>query len=219
MKSILDWLGKKYLWLAASWLCGTLRVKKFNAKSFEERRREKRPYVVAFWHGSMVVGWFLHRPESGEKVAALVSRSKDGEILSATLERWGYTLIRGSSRAGGKEAMQLMAEALSAGNALCVTPDGPTGPRFQMKMGAVRAAQRSQVPLFLAGIAVGRKKILHSWDRFEIPFPLSSVNVCYSEPILVPQDLQGAPLDEFLSSSQAQLEGLCAMAERELHHG
>jgi lysophospholipid acyltransferase (LPLAT)-like uncharacterized protein len=216
MKRILDWLGKKYLWIAASWLCGSLRIRKHNAKLFEECRREKKPYVVAFWHGSMVVGWFLHRPEQGERVAALVSRSEDGDILSATLEQWGYTLIRGSSHAGGKEAMQRMAEALSDGNSLCVTPDGPTGPRHRMKMGAVRAAQRSNAPLFLAGIAFSRKKTLHSWDQFEIPLPFSTVSVWYSDPIIVPPDLTDAPLDEFLSRSQSQLEGLCAKAEQEM---
>jgi lysophospholipid acyltransferase (LPLAT)-like uncharacterized protein len=216
MKKILNWLGKEYLWIAASWLCSSLRLRIHNAESFEEHRKGEKPYVVAFWHGSMVVGWFLHRPVHGKKVAALVSRSEDGEILSATLEHWGYTLIRGSSHAGGKEAMQRMTEALSNGNSLCVTPDGPTGPRHQMKMGAVRAAQQSQVPLFLSGIAVGRKKKLHSWDEFEIPLPFSSVDVWYSDPIVVPQDLQGALLDEFLSRSQSQLEGLCAKAEQEL---
>ena len=79
------------------------------------------------------------------------------------------------------------------------------------------AAQRAHVPLFLAGIAARRKRTLHSWDQFEIPYPFSRVNVWYSDPIVVPPDLQDAPLDEFLGNSQSQLEGLCANAEQELH--
>ena len=218
MKNILHWLGKKYLWIAVLWLHASLRIRKHNAKFFEDRRRERKPYVVAFWHGSMVVGWMLHRPEPGEKVAALVSRSEDGEILSAALDRWGYSLIRGSSHAGGKEAMKLMTDALANGNSLCVTPDGPTGPRHAMKMGAVRAAQRSRVPLFLAGIAIGRKKILRSWDQFEIPLPFSNVSVWYSDPIIVPEELQDASLDEFLAGTESQLERLCAQAMQEVRN-
>ena len=164
----------------------------------------------------MVVGWYLHRPEYGHPVAALVSRSEDGEILSTVLMHWQYTLIRGSSHAGGKEAMQLMVDAIDSGNSLCVTPDGPTGPRRRMKMGAVRAAQRTRVPLVLAGIAASRKKNLKSWDRFEIPYPFSKVAVCYSDPITVPADLQDAPLDEYLSKTEARLHKLCADAEQEL---
>lgn len=215
-KGILEWPAKKFLWIMASLLCATLRIRKHNSTFFEEQQQEEKPLVVAFWHGSMVIGWFLHRPRRDRRAAALVSRSEDGAILSATLEHWGYTLIRGSSNVGGKEAMQLMVDALTDGNSLCVTPDGPTGPRHRMKMGAVRAAQRSQVPLFLVGIAAERKKSLQSWDRFEIPFPFSSVSVWYSDPITVPPDLHDAPLDEFLTATENRLQELCAKAEREL---
>jgi hypothetical protein len=200
----------------ASLLCATLRIRKHNSTFFEEYQQEAKPFVIAFWHGSMVVGWFLHRPRRGRRIAALVSRSGDGEILSATLGHWGYTVIRGSSHVGGKEAMQLMVDAITDGNSLCVTPDGPTGPRHRMKMGVVRAAQRSQAPLFLAGIAARRKINLQSWDQFEIPFPFSSVSVAYSDPITVPPDLRDAPLDEFLTVTESRLKELCANAEQDL---
>ena len=102
-----------YGWLA--WLlCITLRIKKYNSSFFEDYRKDNKPSVIAFWHGSMLIGWFLHRPQNGGPVAALVSQSEDGEILSATLARWGYAMIRGSSHIGGKEAMQLMVDAITA---------------------------------------------------------------------------------------------------------
>ena len=107
VKNILNAVAKKVLWLAA-WLLGiTFRVEKYNSSLFENYRKNNKQSVIAFWHGSMLAGWFLHRPRNGGPVAALVSQSEDGEILSATLARWGYTMIRGSSHIGGKEAMQL----------------------------------------------------------------------------------------------------------------
>ena len=217
IKNIINGLAKRVLWLAALVLCRTFRIRKSNSASFEEYRKGQRKFVVAFWHGSMLVGWFLHRSEGGARVAALVSQSEDGAILSAVLVRWGYELIRGSSHIGGKEAMQLMTAALNDGRSLCITPDGPTGPRHQMKMGAVRAAQRAHVPLFLVGIAAGRKKELKSWDRFEIPMPFSRIEVQYSDPILVPEHLQNESLDSFLAETQHQLVELNTKAEQAVH--
>jgi len=216
VKKIINAVAKRFLWLAALGLCSTYRVKRNNHSLFENYRRTNAQAVIAFWHGAMLVGWFLHRPRSRGPVAALVSQSEDGEILSATLARWGYAMIRGSSHIGGKEAMQLMVDAVTQGNTLCITPDGPTGPRHQMKMGAVRAAQRARVPLFLVGIAADRKKILESWDRFEIPMPFSNVSVWYSDPLMVPADLQDGPLDAFLADTQAQLVEVTMKAEQAL---
>ena len=211
-KRILNWLARNILWIAAWLLCASLRIKKNNASFFEDVQHNKKPSVIAFWHGSMLLGWFLHRPRKNFRVAALVSQSEDGEILSATLKRWGYTMIRGSSHVGGKEAMQLMVDAIAEGNSLCITPDGPTGPRHEMKMGAVRAAQRANVPLFLVGIAVKQKSNLNSWDRFEIPMPFANVSVWYSDPIAVPQELRDEALVNFLRSTQTQLQELNSKA-------
>ena len=96
------------VWKVALWWCKSLTIRRTRSEKFDELRSSGKNYVVAFWHGSMLVGWFLHRPVGGGKISALVSQSSDGEYLSAVLERWGYSMIRGSSHIGGKEAMQLM---------------------------------------------------------------------------------------------------------------
>ncbi len=148
-------------------------------------------FVLAFWHGSMVVGWYLHRKLG---MRALVSRSSDGDILASVLDDWGYHLIRGSSHRGGKEAMQTMIDEVRDGGRLVVTPDGPTGPPKAMKMGAVRAAQQAGVPLVCASIFAKKKYRLHSWDGFEIPVPFSQVNVQYIGPTEIDRSLDGETL-------------------------
>ncbi|MFA6541830.1 MAG: lysophospholipid acyltransferase family protein, partial [Bacteroidota bacterium] len=145
--------------------------------------------------------------------SALVSQSKDGEYLSNLLAGWGFTMIRGSSHIGGKEAMQLMTTAVSEGNGLCITPDGPRGPRHEMKMGAVRVAQKTEVPLVVIGIGVKNKKVLRSWDKFEIPMLFSTVNVLYSAPIIVPGNLSGEALENFKRNVEGQLNDLQQKAE------
>jgi hypothetical protein len=185
------------LWRVALLWCKTLKITRVNADQFDELRRNGKNVVIAFWHGSMFVGWFLHRPKTNWNISALVSQSNDGEFLSTILERWNYTMIRGSSHLGGKEAMELMVDEVEKGNSLAITPDGPRGPRHEMKMGAVRVAQRTEVPLILVGIAASRKKQLRSWDKFEVPLPFSSIVAKYSEPIIVPKELNNESLDEF----------------------
>jgi lysophospholipid acyltransferase (LPLAT)-like uncharacterized protein len=202
------------LWKAALWWCSTLKITVTGEHTLRTLQQEKRNYVAVFWHGSMLVGWHIGRPADGVAVAALVSQSKDGQVLSAILERWGYRMIRGSSHIGGAEAMQMMSDAAERGDALCITPDGPRGPRHVMKMGAIRIAQKHRIPLVLCGIGMHRRRQLRSWDKFEMPVPFSRVTVRFSEPITVPEQLTGTALDEFKVAMQGRLNELQNEAEK-----
>lgn len=193
--------------------CASLRITFFNSEKFNDLRKKNERFVVAFWHGSMLLGWFLHKPRKNERISALVSQSKDGVYLSTVLEKWNYTLIRGSSHIGGKEAMQVMTETVTEGMSIAITPDGPTGPMHRMKMGAVRLAQKTHVPLVLCGIAMKRKKHIRSWDKFEIPMPFSKAAVAYSDPIFISEELQGEPLNALLAEFENQMNALTRTAE------
>jgi lysophospholipid acyltransferase (LPLAT)-like uncharacterized protein len=151
------------------------------------------PFVFTFWHGSMTYPWWRLRQSNA---AALVSHSKDGQILANLLQSWGYTVLRGSSSRGSKEAMTLMRAAIQSGHILCVTPDGPRGPYHEMKMGAVRVAQTMHVPLVMISVGYRKFKRLKSWDHFEIPIPFTRGRVIYSDPLIIDPNLSGESLDE-----------------------
>jgi lysophospholipid acyltransferase (LPLAT)-like uncharacterized protein len=143
-----------------------------------------------FWHGKMFAGWYAMRKLHP---VALVSKSKDGEILTAVLTAWRYKLVRGSSKKQGMEALQ---EAIGAvrehrAGAIAITPDGPRGPRHRYKRGAFVAAQALGVPLYHVHVRYESARVLaRSWDRFEIPRPFSTV-VLESQTI----DYSGYPED------------------------
>jgi lysophospholipid acyltransferase (LPLAT)-like uncharacterized protein len=164
-----------------------------NGQAVRALLEQKRPFVLVFWHGSMTYPWWRMR---GRNAAALVSHSKDGQILANLLRSWGYHVLRGSSSRGSKEAMQAMRGAVREGHVLCVTPDGPRGPYHEMKMGAVRVAQTMHVPLVSVSVGYRRYRRLKSWDRFEIPFPFTRARVVYSEPVIIDPELTGEALDE-----------------------
>jgi lysophospholipid acyltransferase (LPLAT)-like uncharacterized protein len=131
------------------------------------------PIIVAFWHGGMLPCWYLFRTL---KPVGIVSKSKDGEILSHLLEAWGYCLVRGSSSSGGSEVLQQMTKLASNGKTILITPDGPRGPKETFKLGAVIASQRSQAPILLVRPSIQSAYIFKkSWDKFSVPHPFTSI--------------------------------------------
>ncbi len=172
-------------------------------------------FVAAFWHGKMLIGWHLFRKNNP---AAIVSTSKDGELLTRVLKHWKYDLVRGSSSKGGKEALQILTDKALEGKTIVITPDGPLGPAKKFKAGAVIAAQRAVKPLLLAGIGYGKSVKLKSWDGFEIPYPFSKVYVEFSEPILIERNLSYDETSEVIKKTGAKLNELTNKAENIARH-
>ncbi|MEI6651212.1 MAG: lysophospholipid acyltransferase family protein [Chlorobiaceae bacterium] len=134
--------------------------------------------IIAFWHGKMIAGWLLAKTlGSSKNITAVVSLSEDGRTLADTLERLGFSLIRGSSSKGGDEVKRTMQEALQKGEIVVLTPDGPRGPVNQFKYGTLRLASENHYPIFFAEISYSKRWRLKSWDRFEIPKPFSKTSV------------------------------------------
>jgi len=181
-KNILRFIGIRIASFLINVLLKTVRIRIDNSGVIKELDSQKKNYVVAFWHGSMLIGWFMQR---NRNFASLVSKSKDGDVLTAILEKWKYHVVRGSSSKGGHEALDMMIHLTEENYHLAITPDGPTGPICKMKAGAVITARRSQIPLLLVGIGMKNKWVLKSWDKFEIPKPFSKAVAVYSEPIFI----------------------------------
>lgn len=212
-RNILRNVGNVFLFFALDVLCKSLRIKIVNGEGIKKLRDENKNFVVAFWHGSMIIGWFLHKDNN---FAALVSKSKDGDLLSNVLNKWGFNVARGSSHIGGKQALEILLKQSSEGFSIAITPDGPTGPIYKMKAGAVITAKKSNIPLILLGIANSKKRKLKSWDGFEIPKFFSRSVAVYSDPIYISSDLSynetSAKIIEYellLNNLQKKAEELC----------
>lgn len=185
-KNILRFIGIRIVSSTINVLLKTLRIEVKNNEAVTKLVKEKKNFVTAFWHGSMLIGWYLQR---NANTAALVSQSKDGDVLSVLLKKWNYNVVRGSSHIGGKEALDMMLELAKQNYSLAITPDGPTGPIYKMKAGAAVTAKKSKMPLFLVGIGIKNKFVLKSWDHFEVPVPFSKTVIVYSDPIMIDDSL------------------------------
>lgn len=131
--------------------------------------------VVAFWHGDMLPVWYSFGKFNS---SAIVSTSKDGEILTTILKMWGLNVIRGSSSKGGKEALEMMIQEAKSNKFVLITPDGPQGPAKKMKAGAILTSINAGVPLYFANVKIKNSKVFEkSWDKFQFPYPFSQINI------------------------------------------
>jgi len=115
----------------------------------------------------------------------LISASRDGGLIAALVERYGYGTIRGSSSRGGASALLRLAEVFASGTHIVFTPDGPRGPVYQLGQGVIFLAQKCNAEIVPANIEYSSCWRFKSWDRFILPRPFSRVHVIFGAPIHV----------------------------------
>lgn len=116
----------------------------------------------------------------------MISRNRDGEIIAGVANRTGWVTVRGSSTRGGAEALGGMIEHLSTHRLAAHIVDGPRGPVFKVKPGAIRLAQKSNAVIVPFFIASDNAWYFKSWDKFLLPKPFSKVVLRYGDMIKIP---------------------------------
>jgi len=210
-QNFLRFTGHFFLVLLVNILCKTLRITYSNKSVIEELEAKNKNYVLAFWHGSMLLPWYLHRKK---KMVALTSKSKDGDLLAKVLKNWKYRVIRGSSSTGGDVALGIMIDYAKNKRSITITPDGPRGPRHKLKAGAVITAKKSGLPLILAGVGFKKKRSLSSWDKFDVPAMFTKSKIVYSDPLYVSSDLSYEEASRVIEECEVKLNELQVEAEK-----
>jgi lysophospholipid acyltransferase (LPLAT)-like uncharacterized protein len=96
---------------------------------------------------------------------------------------------------------------------LGITPDGPRGPRRELKPGAVMIASQTGLAIVPVGIGFVRAWRFGSWDRFALPVPFSVLVGVVGEPIFVPGDLDRNGLEQWVKVVEGELLRMTALAE------
>ena len=204
-------IGNLVLHVSINVLCKSMRISFVNRNAVDRLEQDCQKYILAFWHGTMLLPWYLNRDK---KFAALISKSKDGDLLNKLLKRWNYNVIRGSSSTGGEVALGIMVDFAKNNNSIAITPDGPRGPAFKLKAGAVVTAKKSGLPLVLVGVGYKNKKLLKSWDSFQVPIFFTKASAVYSEPIYVKSNLNYDETSRVIKKCELKLFELQTEAEK-----
>jgi lysophospholipid acyltransferase (LPLAT)-like uncharacterized protein len=177
-----------------------------------EQRKDSAPGIYCFWHRSLLGAAHYYR---NWRIAILISRSYDGELIARTVEKLGFTAVRGSSSRGGSAALLAARDEFRKGSNVAFTADGPRGPVYKAKPGAVRLAQMTgagYVGAFYVHPVSAWK--LKSWDEFLIPKPFSRAVVSFARVVPIPAELDEAELEAKRAEVEAAVERARLAAER-----
>ena len=191
--------------MAARALGATLRLDVVGADSVAPLWTARRPIVYAMWHGRILMApWAnarLRRTHGARRVTVLASRSRDGELVARYVERFGLSVVRGSSSRGGAIALRALIRTLRNGDDVVIVPDGPRGPRGQVQPGVIALAAVAGASLVPMAIGARPVRTLASWDRFQIPWPFARVVVAFGAPIVFPADAEQESARQELTSA------------------
>ena len=172
-------------------------------------------FLPCYWHQhTLFCAQYLLRQQRRRplRVGFLISPSVDGELGAQILRRAGGHVIRGSSSRTGALALKEYFQALTRDQiSPVVSPDGPRGPRFQFKPGAVLLAQMSGRPIVPMAYAASRAWFIH-WDRFVLPMPFARIAIAIGEPRTVPRVLDASRMEQLQLEMAAALRNTFASA-------
>ncbi len=196
------------------WLtCRVVRVE--GAEHLEQALAGAPSLVPCYWHQhQLFCGKYLVEQRSrGLSVGWLISPSVDGELGAMMVRRFGGHVIRGSSSHTGARALRDYYQALVQDNVSpVVTPDGPRGPRFKFKPGAILLAQMSRRPVLPMAYAASHAWLV-KWDKFVIPLPFSRIVIAIGPPRYVPRVTDAGSLERLQGEMEAELKRLFEVAE------
>jgi lysophospholipid acyltransferase (LPLAT)-like uncharacterized protein len=192
-------------------LVHTLRIRREEA-SASALWRAGTPAIYAVWHGRILLLPYLY---GWRRARVLASRSRDGELLTRFMARFGLESVRGSSSRGGAEALRLLARSLGEGRDAVVVPDGPRGPRETVKPGIVTLARVSGAPIVPMALGASAEWRLRSWDEFRIPRPFARCVLRFGDPIWVPGEADRATQEAVRKDVEAALRTLCWQVDEE----
>jgi hypothetical protein len=161
--------------------------------------------IYVFWHDRIFLTTYWWRKR---KIVVMTSQSFDGEYIARFIQRFGYGAARGSSTRGAVGAVVEMARLMRAGCTTAFTIDGPKGPPYIAKMGAVLLAKKSGHPIMPVTMALKKYWKLPSWDSFQIPKPFTRARVYIAPPIWVPADADETTLEAKRDELQNTLDDL-----------
>ena len=184
-------IGRTIRWQVEGW------------ENWEAATRDGQIPIYTFWHNRVFLATYFWQKR---RIVVMTSQSFDGEYIARFIQRFGYGAARGSSTRGAVGAIIEMTRLMRAGSPTAFTIDGPKGPRYVAKMGAVLLAKKTGQPILPFTITARHWEAKKSWDGFQVPLPFSRARVDIAPPIYVSADINDEELEEKRGELQASLD-------------
>ena len=175
----------------------------------------KHKYIFCCWHNKLFLG--PHLLPRNRVINALQSSHSDGMITSLAFKYLGMNVILGSSKKGGMQAFRKMIKRLQLGESIAITPDGPKGPKEQVKEGIIKLAQISNTPIIPLVWATEKFKTINSWDDFVLPYPFSKGIYCYGKPINIKKNINVNQFELERQKLENELKRLTRILENKIN--
>ncbi len=204
---LVTWIG----YWAVLLIGRSLRWEIFGWGNWEAARRAGKGLIYTFWHREIFAAtWFWRK----RGIVVMTSQNFDGEYIARIIQKHGFGAARGSSTRGARRALMEMIRCHREGQDTAFTIDGPRGPRFVAKRGAVVLAKATGAAILCFHAAVRRPFVFRkTWDLTEFPLPFSQAAMFIAPPIMVPRDGDDAAEDGKLLEVQSTLDRLRIRAE------
>jgi len=209
------WVTTLGAFLAAAYIglvYRTSRWRKIGWHHPEAYWREKKPFILCFWHNRLLMSCFAWQ---GPPIHMLISAHGDGQLIAKTVAHYGVFTIKGSTSKGGTQALRAILKTLHDGGFVGITPDGPRGPRFSVSDGTYTIAKLSGVDILPLSYSTSRRKVLGSWDRFVLALPFSKGVLAWGEPITFTEWQAADAKEKFQSLLQERLTALSDYSDTE----
>ena len=191
-------------------ICSTLRWEVRGREHLDTVEASGHRPIFTFWHVCILSATWFWRNRG---IVVMSSVSRDAEYTGRVIKRFGYGTARGSATRGGGRGLAEMAHCLDNGMEVAFTIDGPRGPAYVAKPGAVTLARHTGQPILPFHIAASSYIEFPSWDRLQIPLPFTRAASFIGEPIYVPRDAASEDIAAKHAALQSALEGLRRDAE------
>lgn len=199
-----------FLYLLIRGICSTLRLEVRGREHLDSIISSGHRPIFTLWHVCILSATWVWRNRG---IVVMSSVSRDAEYTGRVIKRFGYGTARGSSTRGGGRALAEMAHCLDRGIEVGFTIDGPRGPAYIAKPGAVTLARHSGQPILPFHIAAKKHVEFPSWDSLQVPLPFSRAAVLIAAPIYVARDARGEEVAAKQAELQSTLERLRNEAE------
>jgi len=178
---------------------------------------EDRPVLLTWWHQDMLFNFYYLIPFAKKrKIATIVSQSKDGALATYLIEKFGFTVLRGSSSKGGKEALDQLTDYIIDEKAVgIIVCDGPRPPGRVVKPGIILLAWKSGYPIIKVRSWGARQHLFQkSWCKLALVYPFSRVAIWSDTPMRVPTEVHRGELEIYRQEVEKRLNEMADLSER-----